>query len=71
MKIKELRNLSQAELLAKLNNLKEQLYKFRYQIHTGKVEKPAMIKEVRHTIARIHTIVKEQEWQKIPSEKSA
>ena len=70
MKAKELRNLSRPELLAKLNNLKTELYKFRYQIHTGKVEKPAKIKQTRHTIARINTLLKEQQWQKPKLEKS-
>ena len=70
-KVKELRNLSPDELLAKLKTFKEDLYKFRYQIHTGKVEKPAKIKETRHAIARIKTILKEQQWQKEKTRKDA
>ena len=61
MKVKEIRNLSAAELNEKVVSLKEELFNLRFQHATGQLENPKRIREVKKTIARIKTIQREAE----------
>ncbi|MGN0194335.1 MAG: 50S ribosomal protein L29 [Pseudoramibacter sp.] len=58
--IKELRNLNDTELNAKLADLKEELFNLRFQSVTGQLENPMRIREVKKTYARIQTILTER-----------
>ncbi|RXF48009.1 50S ribosomal protein L29 [Enterococcus faecalis] len=60
MKIKEIRELTTAEMLDKEKQLKEELFNLRFQLATGQLENTARIKEVRQSIARIKTVLREQ-----------
>jgi large subunit ribosomal protein L29 len=60
MKVKEIRELSSADLIAKEAELKEELFNLRFQLATGQLENTARIKEVRQSIARIKTVLREQ-----------
>lgn len=64
MKINELRELSTAELVAKEKEFKEELFNLRFQLATGQLENTARLKEVRKSIARIKTVVRQQELKK-------
>ncbi|GAV23830.1 50S ribosomal protein L29 [Carboxydothermus pertinax] len=64
MKAKELRELTDAELNEKLANLKDELFKLRFQLSTGQLDNPARIREVRRDIARVNTILRERELAK-------
>ncbi len=61
MKPQELRNLSKDELFTKEIQLKEELFKLNYQRKIGRVEKPHQFKSLKKDLARIQTILKEQE----------
>lgn len=61
MKVKDIQELSDAELKQKLGALKDELFNLRFQLATGQLENPMRIREVRKTIARIKTIVRERE----------
>ncbi|GAV24653.1 50S ribosomal protein L29 [Carboxydothermus islandicus] len=61
MKAKELRELTDAELVEKLANLKDELFKLRFQLSTGQLDNPSRIREVRRDIARVNTIIRERE----------
>jgi large subunit ribosomal protein L29 len=61
MKIKELKNLSTEELIQKEKQLKEQIFALNFQRQMGRVEKPAMFRSLRKTIAQILTILNEKE----------
>ncbi|EGS34857.1 MULTISPECIES: 50S ribosomal protein L29 [Megasphaera] len=61
MKVKEIRNLSAAELNEKVVSLKEELFNLRFQHATGQLENPKRIREVKKTIARIKTVQREAE----------
>ncbi len=61
MKIKEVRQLSEAELNNKLSELKAELFNLRFQLATGQLDNPLRIKAVRKDIARVKTIVRERE----------
>jgi len=64
MKAKDLRELTDAELNEKLANLKDELFKLRFQLSTGQLDNPARIREVRKDIARVNTILREREINK-------
>lgn len=61
MKNNELRNLTDAELLKKIDESKEELFNLRFNQATGSLEKPARIKELRKLVARMKTILRERE----------
>lgn len=60
MKVKEIRELTTAEMLDQEKHLKEELFNLRFQLATGQLENTARIKEVRKSIARIKTVLREQ-----------
>ena len=60
MKVKEIRELTTAEMLDQEKQLKEELFNLRLQLATGQLENTARIKEVRKSIARIKTVLREQ-----------
>ncbi len=60
MKVKELRDKSEAELETRQRELSEQLFKLRFQRATGRMENPMKIREVRREIARIKTLLGER-----------
>ena len=61
MKVKEVRDLSTAELQQKMDQLKDELFNLRFQLATGQLENPARIREVRRSIARVKTVLRERE----------
>ena len=61
MKVNEIRNLSTAELNEKIVSLREELFNLLFQLATGQLENPMLIREVRKTIARIKTVQREKE----------
>ena len=52
----DLRAKSDDQLAGQLGELKREAFNLRFQSATGQLEKPARIREVRRTIARIQTI---------------
>ena len=61
MKVKEIRELSTEEINKKLVETKEELFNLRFQQSTGTLEKPSRIRDLRHTVARMKTVLKERE----------
>ncbi|MFT8363522.1 MAG: 50S ribosomal protein L29 [Sporolactobacillus sp.] len=61
MKAEEIRNLTTAEVEQNVKSLKEELFNLRFQLATGQLENPARIREVRKSIARAKTILRERE----------
>ncbi len=60
-KMKEIRQLSDADLLSQVDTLKEELFDLRFKQATGFLENPARIREIRKTIARIKTVLTERQ----------
>jgi large subunit ribosomal protein L29 len=58
VKAPELRELPDEELLGRLESQKEELFNLRFQSATGQLDNPMRIKQVRHDIARILTILR-------------
>ena len=61
MKVKEIRELSTEEINKKLVETKEELFNLRFQQATGTLEKPSRLRELRHTVARMKTVLRERE----------
>ncbi len=57
----ELRKLSFKELGQKLDESKEELFNLRFQLVTNQLDNTARIKQVKKDIARISTVMREQE----------
>ena len=57
----DFRNLTKDELMLKLSGLKAELFNLRYQATAGRIEKPSRIKAIKRDVARICTIIREQE----------
>jgi large subunit ribosomal protein L29 len=59
MKPQELREMEKDELIRKEAELKDQLFKLRFQNELGQLENSAKIQTIRKDIARIETILTE------------
>ena len=61
MKANEIRKLTAAELDSKLADLKKDLFMLRMQHATNQLDNPLRIADVKKDIARIKTIIRENE----------
>ena len=61
MKASEIRKMSAAELSEKLVSLKNHLFFLRMQHATNQLDNPVKIAEVKRDIARVKTIIREQQ----------
>jgi len=59
MKSREIRELDVEELRRKKAELKDQLFKLRFQHELGQLENAAKLRTIRRDIARIETIIRE------------
>ena len=64
MKVNEIRNLTTEEINKKIEETKEELFNLRFQQASGNLEKPSRIRELRKTVARLKTILREREMNK-------
>jgi len=56
----DLRGLSRKDLESQVLTLKQELFGLRFQNATGQLENNARLREVRHDIARIYTVLQER-----------
>ena len=68
MKIKEIRELSAAELTAKLADLKAELFNLRFQHAINQLENPIRLKDVKKDIAKVQTVIRENELKAAKAE---
>lgn len=61
MKANEVRKLSSAELETKLGDLKKDLFQLRLQHATNQLDNPIRIAQVKKDIARVKTLIREQQ----------
>ena len=61
MNIKEVREKSSDDLKKTLDDYKVELFDLRFQRATGSIENPMRIRELKKSIARILTVLKERE----------
>jgi large subunit ribosomal protein L29 len=60
MTSKEIRDLSSGEISAKLREIRDQLMQLRLRKQTGQVEKTHEVHDLRKTVARLETILKQK-----------
>ncbi len=71
MKAVELREMTYNELVEKLGESKEELFNLRFQLATNQLDNTTRIRTVKVEIARIRTVMSEQEiaaWQRLQEE---
>ena len=61
IKMTEIRKLTTQELNKKLEENKNELFNLKFALSTGNLEKPHRIKELRHEVAKIKTVIRERE----------
>jgi large subunit ribosomal protein L29 len=59
--VREVREMTADELQNKLSSLKEELFNLRFQVATGQLDNPMRIRDVRKNIARILTVMRENQ----------
>ncbi len=64
MKMLEIRKLATEELNKKLEENKKELFNLKFASATGNLEKPHRIKELRHEVAKIKTVIRERQLSK-------
>jgi large subunit ribosomal protein L29 len=60
MKPSKIREMSEAELESELANLKNELFKLRFQSATNQLDNPMKINAIRKDIARVKTVISER-----------
>ncbi len=68
MKASEIRGMSQSERQVKATELKQELFNLRFQHATGQLENPQKLKQAKRDIARVQTILREEELPKRQNE---
>jgi large subunit ribosomal protein L29 len=61
MDVAELRDLNDVELSERHDELKEDLFNLRFQLATGQLDNPMLLKQTRRDIARVLTVQRERE----------
>jgi len=61
MKTNELRDKNMNELTQELQELKNELFKLRFQYATNQLDNPMRLKNVKKDIARVKTVIREIE----------
>ena len=61
MKANEIRELTTAEIEQKVKSFKEELFNLRFQLATGQLENTVRLREVKKSIARLKTVIRERE----------
>jgi len=65
MKANELREKTQQELNQEFQELKSELFKLRFQHATNQLDNSMRLKEVKKSIARVKTVMRERELKEI------
>jgi large subunit ribosomal protein L29 len=60
MKITEVRNFTDSELVAKKKDARQEYFNLRLQQHTGALEKPSRLNELRKDVAKLETVLSER-----------
>lgn len=64
MKIEKMREMTETELMNELKKMKNELFNLRFQHVTGQLENPIRMRDLKKEIARIKTVIRENEISK-------
>ena len=65
MELNKMREMTEVELNAELDNMKKELFNLRFQHVTGQLENPVKLRETKRDIARVKTVIREKELAKV------
>lgn len=65
MDLNKMREMTEIELSEELIRMKNELFNLRFQHVTGQLENPLKMNAVKKDIARVKTIIREKELQKV------
>ncbi|MGI6257235.1 MAG: 50S ribosomal protein L29 [Anaerovoracaceae bacterium] len=68
MELKKMREMTDAELTVELSKMKKDLFNLRFQHVTGQLENPIKMRDTKRDIARVKTIIREKELEKVRAE---
>jgi large subunit ribosomal protein L29 len=57
MKIKEIRELTLAELAARKRELRDETFHLRIQQQSGQLENPSQLRTIRREVAQVETVI--------------
>ncbi len=63
-RMEKFRDLGQSELEAQQRELTEQVFRLRFQMNTGQSEGLKKLREARRDLARVKTLLRDQELRK-------
>ena len=63
MKADEIRNLSEADLRARVQELEEERFRLRFRAATETLEQPLRLRTIRRDIARLLTVLRERQLE--------
>jgi large subunit ribosomal protein L29 len=61
MKVEDIREWDEAEIAARMKELKEEQFKLRFTASMMALENPSLLKNIRRDIARLKTVLRERE----------
>jgi large subunit ribosomal protein L29 len=61
MKVAEIRAMSSDEIVAKLEDTRDEYFRLRFRIHSGQLTDHAALGLTRRTIARLATVLRERQ----------
>ena len=61
MKVSEIREWDNVEISARLEDLKEDYFRMRFQAATMTLDNPKILKGIRRDVARLKTVLRERE----------
>lgn len=64
MELKNMREMTEAELEVTLKKMKAELFNLRFQHVTGQLENPIKLRDTKRDIARVMTIMREKQIAK-------
>lgn len=59
MELKDLKQMTGAELSEKAKQLTQELFNLRFQLGTGRLENPMQIRKTKRSIAQVKTVLRE------------
>lgn len=60
MKAEEIRDMTEDEIVERISQLQEELFRLRFRSATQQLENPALIRQLRRDLARLKTIQHER-----------
>jgi large subunit ribosomal protein L29 len=61
MKAQEIREWENSEIEARLDELRQELFRLKFKTATQQLENPRLLRSIRRDIARLNTIMRERE----------